>query len=72
MKKADMQYVPVEMFCQRYGYSFDAVLKKIINRKWVETREWLKAPDGKIYIDVVNVEKSLNKKAAGTAARRRS
>lgn len=45
-------YVTIERFSQITGYSEKAIRRKIEDGKWLEGREWKKAPDGHVLISV--------------------
>lgn len=42
----------IPLFCQETGYSPKAVARKIEDGVWVEGREYVRAPDGRLLIDV--------------------
>lgn len=46
------RYVRVAQFCALTGYTLKAVNCKIAERKWLQGREWIKAPDGHVLIDM--------------------
>ena len=45
------------LFCQESGYSEKAVARKIEDGVWVEGREYVRAPDGRLLIDMDGFEK---------------
>lgn len=47
-----MRYLTIMKFAAESGYTEDAVRNKIKNGVWLEQVVWLKAPDGRILIDV--------------------
>jgi len=52
-----MKYVTVKKFSELSGYTQDGIRGKIKNGKWLSDRHWKKAPDGRILINVKEVEK---------------
>jgi hypothetical protein len=42
----------IPLFCQETGYSEKAVARKIEDGVWVEGREYVRAPDGRLLIDM--------------------
>lgn len=52
MKPAPIRYVTIGKFAEISGYSEKAVRRKIEDRVWREREVWIKAPDGRILIDV--------------------
>jgi hypothetical protein len=42
----------IDKFCELTGYSRKAVEKKIENGTWLEGREFHRAPDGRIVMDI--------------------
>lgn len=42
----------IPLFCQETGYSEKAVTRKIEDGVWVEGREYVRAPDGRLLIDM--------------------
>ena len=47
----------IPLFCQESGYSEKAVARKIEDGVWVEGREYVRAPDGRLLIDMDGFEK---------------
>ena len=47
----------IPLFCQETGYSEKAVARKIEDGVWVEGREYVRAPDGRLLIDMDGFEK---------------
>ena len=47
----------IPLFCQESGYSEKAVSRKIEDGVWVEGREYVRAPDGRLLIDMAGFEK---------------
>jgi hypothetical protein len=50
------RYVTVLKFCELTGYSEEAVKSKRRDGVWLKDREWIKAPDGRILIDIEGYE----------------
>lgn len=68
-----MKYLLVHKFCEDSGYTERAVRLKIQNGVWIEGREYRRAPDGHIMINVEGVEEWVEKQPAlSKAGRRRS
>lgn len=42
----------ISKFCEMTGYSVKAVEKKVENGVWLEGKEFHRAPDGRIVIDI--------------------
>jgi len=42
----------IPLFCQETGYSEKAVARKIEDGVWVDGREYVRAPDGRLLIDM--------------------
>ena len=47
----------IPLFCQESGYSEKAVARKIEDGVWVEGCEYVRAPDGRLLIDMGGFEK---------------
>ena len=47
----------IPLFCQESGYSEKAVARKIEDGVWVEGREYVRAPDGRLLIDTEGFNK---------------
>ena len=47
----------IPLFCQESGYSEKAVARKIEDGVWVDGREYVRAPDGRLLIDMDGFEK---------------
>lgn len=47
------RYVTLDRFETLSGYSPDAVHSKIKRGQWLEDREYIRAPDGRILVDLV-------------------
>ena len=50
------RYVTIAAFARLSGYSEDAIRGKIRDGIWMERRQWKRAPDGHILIDVEGYE----------------
>lgn len=51
------QWVLIKRFAEITGYSENAVRHKVKNGTWMEGRIWRKAPDGRIFVNVVEFER---------------
>lgn len=51
------RYVLIRRFCELTGYTVKAVEGKIASGAWIEGREYRRAPDGHILIDLQGFEK---------------
>ena len=59
-------YVTIKKFCLDTGYSPDAIRSKITRGDWVRGKEYTKAPDGRILINIAEYEKwAENTQASG-------
>lgn len=54
---AEVRYVRVRKFAELTGYTEKAVYHKIESGVWMEGREFRRAPDGVILIDLQGVER---------------
>lgn len=52
-----LRHVTIKKFASESGYSEDAVRSKIDKGVWLEGFVWIKAPDGRILIDLEGYEK---------------
>jgi len=60
------RYVQIAKFCEETGYTARAVETKIHRGVWVEGRQYRRAPDGRILIDMEGYEKWVeNQSEAG-------
>ncbi len=50
------RYVTIKKFCEFSGYTEDAVKSKRRDGVWLEGKVWIKAPDGRILIDLSGYE----------------
>ncbi len=51
-----IRYVTILRFCELSGYTEEAVKAKRRDGKWIEGQVWIKAPDGRILIDLEGYE----------------
>jgi hypothetical protein len=51
-----LRHVTIERFSALSGYTPDAVRSKIKRGDWLEGTVWLKAPDGRVLIDLEGYE----------------
>lgn len=51
------RYVRIPVFCAMTGYSKDAVGGKIQTGAWIEGKQYRRAPDGHILIDLEGYER---------------
>lgn len=51
------RYILIRRFCELTGYTVKAVEGKIASGAWIEGREYRRAPDGRILIDLQGFEK---------------
>jgi hypothetical protein len=59
------RYVRVNKFVELTGYSDKAVRCKIAEGVWLEGRQYRRAPDGAILVDMMGYEKWVEGKLAG-------
>jgi len=52
-----VKFVTIKKFCELTGYTDSAVRGKISAGVWLLDREWVKAPDGHIMIDMEAYDK---------------
>jgi len=52
-----MRYIRIPFFCQQTGWTEKSVRRKIEDGVWIAGREYKKAPDGAILIDVEGYER---------------
>jgi hypothetical protein len=57
-----MKFVLIPKFCELTGYTDKAVRRKIQDGIWTQGREYSKAPDGHIMINLENYDKWVEKK----------
>lgn len=51
------RYVLIARFCELTGYTVKAVEGKIATGVWIEGRQYRRAPDGRILVDMEGFEK---------------
>ena len=51
------RYVTIALAAMLTGYSVSAIETKIARGVWLEGREWKRAPDGRILVDMRGYEK---------------
>jgi hypothetical protein len=61
---APARYVRIPVFCIITGYTDRAVEGKIVTGAWAEGREYKRAPDGHILIDLEGYYKWVERAAA--------
>lgn len=54
---ASARYVLLELAHALTGYTVKAMERKIERGDWIEGQEWVRAPDGRILIDIVGYHK---------------
>jgi hypothetical protein len=64
-----IRHVTIPKFCELTGYSEDAVRSKQKRGDWLEGREWRKAPDGRILMDLEGYEKWVSGATCSPQAR---
>ncbi len=52
-----LRYVTIGKFSAESGYTEDAIRSKIKNGVWLMGQVWIKAPDGRVLIDVQGYER---------------
>jgi hypothetical protein len=62
-----LRWVTIKKFSEMSGYTANAVRSKITRGDWLEGHLWIKAPDGRILIDLVGYESWVT--SNGTAER---
>ena len=66
-----LRWLTIEKFSSESGYTPDAVRSKIKRGDWLEGHVWIKAPDGRILIDIEGYEKWVMNQAYVSAVNRR-
>ena len=56
------RYQTIEKFSAETGYTERAIETKIARGVWVENRQWRKAPDGRILIDMQGYEQWVERR----------
>ncbi len=51
------RYVTIRKAVELTGYSEDAIRTKKARGEWLEGREWVRSPDGRILIDLEGYER---------------
>jgi hypothetical protein len=51
-----VRYVTISKAVELSGYSEKAIRRKIAEGVWVQNRQWRRAPDSRILIDLIGVE----------------
>jgi len=51
------RYVLLNLAAQMTGYTVKAMERKIERGDWIEGKVWLRAPDGRILIDLLGFQK---------------
>jgi len=51
------RFVRIRKFVEMSGYTEQAVRSKIKDGRWIEGREYRRAPDGALLVDLVGFEK---------------
>lgn len=59
-----MRYVRVKKFVELSGYTSKAIYCKIADGTWIEGREYRRAPDNNLMIDVEAVERWVERAGA--------
>jgi len=54
---APARYVTIALAAALHGYTVDAIETKIARGVWTEGREYRRAPDGRILVDMRGVER---------------
>lgn len=67
-----MRYVLIRRAAELTGYSVPAIESKIGKGQWVEGQHYVKAPDGRIFIDLVGLEAWITGKVPKTKPRSKS
>lgn len=57
------QWVLIKRFAEITGYSENAVRHKIKGGVWIEGRIWRRAPDGRIFVNIVEFERWVESEA---------
>jgi hypothetical protein len=59
-----MNWVTVKKFALESGYTADAIRAKIKRGIWLEGKHWKKAPDGRVLLNLREIEAWIEGKAA--------
>ena len=55
------RYVTIKVYSAISGFTVKAIQRKIESGVWIEKREWVRAPDGHIFIDREGVQQWLTR-----------
>jgi hypothetical protein len=58
------RYVRIRKFALMSGYTEQAVRSKIKDGKWIDGREYRRAPDGSLLVDLVEFQKWVERGSA--------
>lgn len=64
VRVATQRFVTIELAAVTTGFSPGAIRTKISRAVWVEGREWVRAPDGRVLIDMRGYERWAGAAAA--------
>lgn len=64
-----MRYVAIKRAAELTGYGEEAIRSKIARADWVEGCHYIKAPDGRVFIDLVEVERWITGESKPGATR---
>lgn len=59
-----MKWVTIKRFARLSGYSEKAIRNKIDRGVWLEKRHWVKAPDGRLQINIPAIQEWIEGVAA--------
>jgi hypothetical protein len=66
---ATSRYVTIDLAATKTGLTPKAIRRKIESGAWIELREYRRAPDGHIMIDMEGVQSWVEKAAASKSAK---
>lgn len=66
-----LRYVTIQLAEVVSGYTVAAMETKIQRGVWVEGCEWIRAPDGRIMIDLRGVERWVEGRSPGASGKKR-
>ncbi|MFT3815471.1 MAG: excisionase [Acidovorax sp.] len=55
------RFVTIRVYSAISGFTEKAIRRKIEDGVWIEKREWIRAPDGHIFIDREGVQRWLTR-----------
>lgn len=55
------RYVTIRVYSAISGFTIKAIQRKIESGVWIQKREWIRAPDGHIFIDREGVQQWLTR-----------